>query len=122
VNRFNPARSLLVWAVHAYQMVISPALPRSCKYHPSCSQYAIEALTEYGAFRGSVLAGWRLMRCNPLSYGGYDPVDRQKVFKARPTRHVASGGAARVDLSRRRFLSPRGHASGTASPGRVVGR
>ncbi len=74
-------RVLLIWAIRSYQTLVSPALPRSCKYYPSCSQYAIDAVTQYGALRGFVLAGWRLMRCNPLSYGGYDPVDRQKLFK-----------------------------------------
>lgn len=77
-------RVVLIWAVRSYQTLISPALPRSCKYHPSCSQYAIDAVTQYGAMRGFVLAVWRLMRCNPLSYGGYDPVERQRVFKPRP--------------------------------------
>lgn len=74
----------MIWAVRAYQTLISPALPRSCKYHPSCSQYAIDAFNQYGVFRGFVLATWRLMRCNPLSYGGYDPVERQRLFELRP--------------------------------------
>jgi uncharacterized protein len=77
-------RVALIWAVRSYQTLVSPALPRSCKYHPSCSQYAIDAVTQYGAMRGLVLAVWRLMRCNPLSYGGYDPVERQRLFKPRP--------------------------------------
>ena len=77
-------RVALIWSIRSYQTLISPALPRSCKYHPSCSQYAIDAVTQYGAMRGFVLAVWRLMRCNPLSYGGYDPVERQRVFKPRP--------------------------------------
>ena len=83
-RKFHPMRVGLIWAVRSYQTLISPALPRSCKYHPSCSQYAIDAVTQYGAMRGFVLAVWRLMRCNPLSYGGYDPVERQRVFKPRP--------------------------------------
>lgn len=70
--------------VRAYQAVLSPLLPRSCKYHPSCSHYAIDSLREYGAFRGSVLAGWRIVRCNPFSHGGYDPVEQQHVFRTRP--------------------------------------
>ena len=78
-----PLRLLLVWSIRGYQKVISPGLPRSCKYYPSCSQYAIDALTQYGVLRGIVLAGWRLLRCNPLSYGGYDPVERQTVFAPR---------------------------------------
>jgi uncharacterized protein len=70
-----------------YQRAISPALPRRCKYEPTCSAYAVQALREYGILRGLVLAGWRLLRCNPFSHGGYDPVSSQGLFKARP-RHV----------------------------------
>jgi uncharacterized protein len=80
----NPARSLLVGVIRLYQVTLSPGLPGRCKYYPSCSQYALDALREYGALRGSVLAAWRILRCNPLSYGGYDPVSRQKVFGRRP--------------------------------------
>jgi hypothetical protein len=65
----------------AYQKLISPAIPRRCKYEPSCSRYAVEAIRRYGILRGLVLAGWRLLRCNPWSYGGYDPVEAQRVFK-----------------------------------------
>jgi uncharacterized protein len=77
-----PVRWFLIGCVRGYQVFVSPALPRRCKYYPSCSQYAIDAVREYGAFRGFVLAGWRLLRCNPWSYGGYDPVERQTVFGA----------------------------------------
>jgi putative membrane protein insertion efficiency factor len=83
----------LVWSVRGYQRLVSPALPRSCKYHPSCSHYAIEALTEYGVLRGVVLASWRLLRCNPLSYGGYDPVENQTLFASRATDERAPGGS-----------------------------
>ena len=48
--------------------------PTTCKYHPSCSQYAIDAVRQKGSLRGSLLAGWRLLRCNPWSHGGFDPV------------------------------------------------
>ena len=67
-----------------YQRLISPAIPRRCKYEPTCSRYAVEAIKEYGILRGAVLAAWRLLRCNPWSYGGYDPVEAQRVFRARP--------------------------------------
>jgi putative membrane protein insertion efficiency factor len=67
-----------------YQRLISPALPRRCKYEPTCSRYAIEAIARFGIPRGLVLAGWRLLRCNPWSYGGYDPVEAQRLFKGRP--------------------------------------
>jgi uncharacterized protein len=67
-----------------YSRFISPGLPRRCKYEPTCSRYAIAAIREYGILRGLVLAGWRLLRCNPWSYGGFDPVEAQRVFRARP--------------------------------------
>jgi putative membrane protein insertion efficiency factor len=63
-----------------YQRLISPALPRRCKYEPTCSRYAVQAIERYGILRGLVLAGWRLLRCNPWSHGGYDPVDAQRLF------------------------------------------
>jgi|ERR1041385_3889098 putative membrane protein insertion efficiency factor len=64
-----------------YQKVVSPAIPRRCKYEPTCSRYAVDAIRQYGIIRGAVLASWRLLRCNPWSYGGYDPVQAQRVFK-----------------------------------------
>jgi putative membrane protein insertion efficiency factor len=82
-RHWNPIGTLLVWVIRGYQTFISPALKPSCKYYPSCSQYAVEALRHYGVLRGLVLAAWRLLRCNPLSYGGYDPVERQTVFVSR---------------------------------------
>ena len=72
----------LVAPIVVYQRVVSPAIPRRCKYEPTCSRYAIEAIREYGILRGLVLAGWRLLRCNPLSHGGYDPVEAQRVFRS----------------------------------------
>lgn len=84
----SPLRVLLVWSIRGYQTFISPALPRRCKYYPSCSQYAVDALTQYGVVRGIVLAGWRLLRCNPLSYGGYDPVERQTLFASNRGRGI----------------------------------
>ena len=65
---------VLIALIRAYQYAISPLLGARCKYHPSCSSYAIGALREYGAFRGAGLAAWRILRCNPFSNGGYDPV------------------------------------------------
>ena len=60
-------------AVYAYRWLVSPLIPAgTCKYHPSCSQYAIDALKKYGLVRGSLKAGWRLLRCNPWSRGGVD--------------------------------------------------
>ena len=70
-----------------YQRAISPALPRRCKYEPTCSRYALQAIERYGVLRGTVLAGWRLLRCNPWSHGGYDPVQAQRLFA--PCSHAA---------------------------------
>jgi uncharacterized protein len=79
----NPVRALFIGAIRAYQLVISPGLPGRCKFYPSCSQYALDAVKEYGPARGVVLGAWRILRCNPLSYGGYDPVSRQRLFGKR---------------------------------------
>jgi putative membrane protein insertion efficiency factor len=75
------ARATVVTPIVVYQRLISPAIPRRCKYEPTCSRYAVEAIREYGILKGLVLAGWRLLRCNPWSYGGYDPVADQRLFK-----------------------------------------
>jgi putative membrane protein insertion efficiency factor len=66
--------------VRLYQFLLSPLSAGSCKYHPSCSQYAIDALRQYGFFRGTVLACWRLLRCNPWSHGGVDYAKDQRLF------------------------------------------
>ena len=79
----NLAARIVLAPVRAYQRFISPALPRRCKYHPTCSAYAMQAIERYGILRGAVLAGWRLLRCNPLSHGGYDPVSEQTLFRER---------------------------------------
>jgi putative membrane protein insertion efficiency factor len=75
------ARAVVTTPIVVYRRVLSPALPRRCKYEPTCSAYAVDAIGEYGILRGLVLAVWRLLRCNPWSYGGYDPVQDQRVFK-----------------------------------------
>jgi putative membrane protein insertion efficiency factor len=77
-------RRVAIAPIVAYQRVISPALPRRCKYEPTCSAYGVQAIQRYGILRGLVLAGWRLLRCNPWSHGGYDPVDDQTLFKPKP--------------------------------------
>jgi putative membrane protein insertion efficiency factor len=79
-------KRLVLLPVHAYRRLISPLLPRRCKYEPTCSQYAVEAVQELGVLRGTVLAAWRLLRCNPWSHGGYDPVSAQRLFPARTAR------------------------------------
>ena len=70
-----------ILAVHAWRWTFGLLTPQgTCKYHPSCSQYAIDALREYGIVRGTVLAGWRLLRCNPWSHGGVDYARDQSLF------------------------------------------
>ena len=66
--------------VRAYRALVSPLLGPRCKYHPTCSRYALDALHEFGFLRGSVLAGWRILRCNPWSHGGVDDARDQRVF------------------------------------------
>ena len=80
------ARRVVVAPIVAYQRLISPALPRRCRYEPTCSAYAVRAIGRYGILRGLILASWRLLRCNPWSHGGYDPVDAQRLFARRPAR------------------------------------
>ena len=77
-------RTVVLLPIRGYQKLISPMLGAHCKYYPSCSEYAVQAIRRFGILRGLVLAGWRLLRCNPWSRGGYDPVEEQRLFKARP--------------------------------------
>ena len=78
-------RAVVIAPVRFYQRFISRALPSRCKYHPTCSEYAVQAIRSYGVLRGLVLAAWRLLRCNPWSHGGVDPVEAQTIFRTRPS-------------------------------------
>jgi uncharacterized protein len=73
----NALRAAAVWLfllpVRIYQVVIGPLLPKVCRFHPSCSDYFIQAVEKHGPMRGAVKGVWRICRCNPLSRGGYDP-------------------------------------------------
>ena len=84
-------RGLLLAPITLYQRFISPALPARCKYHPTCSAYAVEAIRAYGPLRGAVLAAWRVLRCNPWSHGGVDYPADQRLF---PTRNALHDHAA----------------------------
>ena len=74
-------RYVAIGLVLVYRYTVGLAIPPRCKYHPSCSEYAIQSLRRYGVIRGLVLAGWRLVRCNPWSHGGVDYVDQQRLFR-----------------------------------------
>jgi putative membrane protein insertion efficiency factor len=76
-------RRLVTAPIRLYARAISPLLPARCKYHPSCSAYAVQSIERFGILRGSVLAAWRLLRCNPWSHGGHDPVEDQRLFAPR---------------------------------------
>lgn len=66
--------TVAVGVIRVYQAALSPLLPPSCRFYPSCSQYSVDALKKYGILKGSVLSLWRVLRCNPFNPGGYDPV------------------------------------------------
>ena len=83
----NVGRRLVLAPIALYRRAISPALPRRCKYEPTCSAYAGQAIREYGILRGLVLAGWRLLRCNPFSNGGVDLVSDQRLFRKHSAAH-----------------------------------
>jgi uncharacterized protein len=70
---------LLLAPIYIYKYAISPILPASCRFTPSCSQYAVEALKIHGPFRGFLLGTWRILRCNPWGGHGFDPVPPKKV-------------------------------------------
>ena len=69
---------VLIYLIKLYQRYISPLKRTKCPYIPTCSNYGLEAIQKYGAFKGSFLAIWRILRCNPFSKGGYDPVPCKK--------------------------------------------
>jgi putative membrane protein insertion efficiency factor len=75
--------------LRAYRRWLSPLLGARCRYYPTCSAYAEQAVTELGLFRGSVVAVWRLLRCNPFSPGGIDPLESRRLFRSKDTGTVA---------------------------------
>jgi putative membrane protein insertion efficiency factor len=74
-------KKILKFFIKLYRKFISPILPQSCRFTPSCSEYAIEAIERFGAIRGTILASYRILRCNPFCRGGYDPVPDKFTFK-----------------------------------------
>ena len=89
-------RRLAALLVGVYQRFVSPALPRRCKYEPTCSAYAAEAIRELGAFRGLLVACWRLLRCTPFSHGGFDPLEARRLFRDGPQGDPEAGASARA--------------------------
>lgn len=71
----------LIWLIKFYRKYISPKTPPSCKFTPTCSHYGLEAIERFGAFKGGFMTLWRILRCNPFSKGGYDPVPQKKSKK-----------------------------------------
>ena len=91
VSRETPRNSVsraltavLLLPLRAYRRWLSPALPARCRYYPTCSAYAEQALRELGPVKGTIVAGWRLLRCNPFSSGGLDPLDSRRLFRSDP--------------------------------------
>jgi len=77
-------KRVLLAPIAAYQRWVSPSLPRRCRYEPTCSAYAAQSIRRFGVMRGLLLAAWRLLRCNPLSHGGFDPVPDRFTLRVGP--------------------------------------
>ena len=77
-----------------YRLTVSPLYGDRCKYHPTCSQYAADAVRELGLVRGALLAAWRVLRCNPWSHGGVDHIGDRRLFRARATAPATTKGGA----------------------------
>jgi putative membrane protein insertion efficiency factor len=101
-------KRLLLMLIAAYQRHISPAFPRRCKYEPTCSNYAAQAVRELGPLRGGIVAAWRVLRCNPLSNGGIDDLEDRSIFR---DRHTCSQHPLGL---RGNPVSPQGEARGDA--------
>ncbi len=84
--RPGPIAALALLPIRFYRRFLSPALGQRCRYYPTCSAYAEEAVRELGAFRGIILAAWRVLRCNPFSPGGIDPLTDRTLFRHSRTR------------------------------------
>ena len=80
-------RELFLLPLHAYRAVISPNLAPRCKYYPSCSTYGVQAVRELGVLKGTIVAAWRVLRCNPFSHGGVDELADRRLFRDRRAPH-----------------------------------
>jgi len=83
------SRAIVLAPVRLYGRLLSPLLGQHCRYHPSCSRYAVDSVERFGVLRGSVLAMWRVLRCNPWSSGGIDHVETQTLFRSGRTARQA---------------------------------
>ena len=98
--------AILIAPIRAYQRWISPLLGPRCRYYPSCSDYAVEAIREVGPIRGLILAAWRLLRCNPFSHGGFDEVSDRRLFRKTPMRSHRAATPSTAAESTGRSSSP----------------
>lgn len=89
-------KRLLLATIAAYRRWVSPAFPRRCRYEPTCSAYAATAVRRFGLLRGGALALWRLLRCNPFSHGGFDPVPERFTLRNRPVDPAVYHGEVRT--------------------------
>jgi putative membrane protein insertion efficiency factor len=89
----NFPRLVALQLLRGYKWAISPLFPPACRYVPTCSEYAMEAVERYGVLRGGVMSAWRLLRCHPFAHGGYDPVMRgeRTTNDQRPATEVVRG-------------------------------
>ncbi len=85
------AKSFVLCLLRGYKWALSPLLPPACRYVPTCSDYAMEAVDRYGVFRGSLMAMWRVLRCHPFVRGGYDPVVKAPVAVSEVVKSENSG-------------------------------
>lgn len=74
-------KKIFIALIRFYQLAISPLFPPACRYYPTCSSYTIDAIKKFGAFKGSIMGAARILRCNPLCKGGYDPVPDKFTLK-----------------------------------------
>jgi hypothetical protein len=85
-------RAAVVFLLRAYKWALSPLLPPACRYVPTCSEYAMEAVDCYGIVRGGCMAAWRVLRCHPFVKGGFDPVTRREPSAHFEAAHIAPRG------------------------------
>ena len=100
-------KTILIVFIKFYKRAISPYLPKACRFTPTCSVYAIEALERFGVIRGTLLAAYRVLRCNPFCRGGYDPVPERFTFKRQQATELAQSEEPpqRKDLTQSKELT-----------------